>query len=890
MLARDGGFVETADQLRNWMINRDRDLRERAGPVLYNEESYQDNQGSFDGGDGSARRRLKMKRSVEFALHTLKGSPSHSHSQSGSSTATVTSRERSPSASRPQALGEYTFYPRPSSDFAAPANTSERRPSLPHIYDTAPSAPRKSSTSTKLCDRRPQSAGNGAEPSPRRKLGSKYSLLSLFKKANPDGSPSESSSPPSESSSPPSSAQPAPITTSSLPTARSFSDKSPSPVDGPSYSNRFRSRYGSESTASSRMPAHVATAFEFDTASSRSRTRSGSGTSSRRNEGQGNPREGSAPSSRPGPGILKGHLRTVSSQSAQDMSGSVNGRSLRFDPNASMSLPGQRNQSPRPAAIRGNPSASPGRDSNLREYDSAGALWSGTVTASENVISLDSPPSAVESIESESAQGHAVDDDDDEEYGEVIRSGLRFRSSPAMEAKSALPEIATHSTGRSPAPALSPILSAQDMSSSPTETHFPFSLDRLPPGDVDVVAQRPGGLRVSASAGDNRLRGDSVSSMATDTSTNPPSSSSTSGTASAGINTPAIGYNPLPVTTVSLDEEYDPPEVYEKGGRALLLEDIEFGIPTKQPRLPLEIDITAISSHAQAEALVRQAQKEILEMDHVEDDSLGSAPLSAKLAAYGQSLAIERKFKEEQEKAERRARAIAEFESVRKGSLNLERTGPPRSSSRSSTHPTTPPRAQKTRRPHTAGGDESSVDHPRGPLGHARHAQGIMRSTSVHVPGHSPLAQDSEFPNSADIEIVETAATPVEDTALSSMHNITEVRHALWTSQSFDRVRSRTPDPEPERYNLDEDSLTSPIGAPLSRVSTAPCEDTLAGRSVRNRRDNAARIASANKLTRMGFVAPEGYQSSTGYSSANAGNRQRFGGLKSFVQSLKGRA
>jgi hypothetical protein len=63
------------------------------------------------------------------------------------------------------------------------------------------------------------------------------------------------------------------------------------------------------------------------------------------------------------------------------------------------------------------------------------------------------------------------------------------------------------------------------------------------------------------------------------------------------------------------------------------------------------IDISTISSHAQAEALVQRTQKEILEMNEQEilltEGSPGNTPLSARLAAYGESLALERKLREE---------------------------------------------------------------------------------------------------------------------------------------------------------------------------------------------------------------------------------------------------
>ncbi|KAI8975851.1 hypothetical protein BD414DRAFT_170805 [Trametes punicea] len=97
-----------------------------------------------------------------------------------------------------------------------------------------------------------------------------------------------------------------------------------------------------------------------------------------------------------------------------------------------------------------------------------------------------------------------------------------------------------------------------------------------------------------------------------------------------------------------------------------------------RPRAPpLDIDIRAISSHAQAEALVQRAQKSILEMEDVDIElpgfdlgllnsaasggvglglvggANGRTPLSAKLAAYGETLAIERRFKEQERERER---------------------------------------------------------------------------------------------------------------------------------------------------------------------------------------------------------------------------------------------
>jgi hypothetical protein len=74
---------------------------------------------------------------------------------------------------------------------------------------------------------------------------------------------------------------------------------------------------------------------------------------------------------------------------------------------------------------------------------------------------------------------------------------------------------------------------------------------------------------------------------------------------------------------------------------------------TRRSRAPTDIDIRLISSHAQAEVLIQLAQKSILDMEDVlgGDFSNGSrSPLSAKLAAYEESLALERRFKRVEER------------------------------------------------------------------------------------------------------------------------------------------------------------------------------------------------------------------------------------------------
>lgn len=105
--------------------------------------------------------------------------------------------------------------------------------------------------------------------------------------------------------------------------------------------------------------------------------------------------------------------------------------------------------------------------------------------------------------------------------------------------------------------------------------------------------------------------------------------------------------------------------------------------------------------------------------------------------------------------------------------------------------------------------------------------------------------------------------------------------------------RSRTPDPG----DMLDFSPPLSMGVPLSRVSTAPApdcgggaaEDILAPRNVSTQGRQAARTT---KLVKMGFTAADALQNSsspaTSVRSAPAG-KARFGGIKTLVQSFKGK-
>ncbi|KAJ7647541.1 hypothetical protein FB45DRAFT_734224 [Roridomyces roridus] len=193
MLARQNGWDECAEVLKTWVLNKDRDLRERQPPQDVQEATglplgrftSRDRAGSAGEGEGSTRRRIHMKRSMDTALSMLKGSSEALKPPPTSNLASMT-----PPASPIRPFGEYTFYSNDSSP--SPIDPGSRRPSLPHItYPAPPSVHRKTSLATRANPRRPRSAGTDAEgedaqssarSGTSRKLASKYSLLNMFKK------------------------------------------------------------------------------------------------------------------------------------------------------------------------------------------------------------------------------------------------------------------------------------------------------------------------------------------------------------------------------------------------------------------------------------------------------------------------------------------------------------------------------------------------------------------------------------------------------------------------------------------------------------------------------------------------------------------------------------
>lgn len=79
------------------------------------------------------------------------------------------------------------------------------------------------------------------------------------------------------------------------------------------------------------------------------------------------------------------------------------------------------------------------------------------------------------------------------------------------------------------------------------------------------------------------------------------------------------------------------------------------------------------------------------------------------------------------------------------------------------------------------------------------------------------------------------------------------------------------------------------FGTPLSRISTAPAQDSCR-RPTRELSSQERQAVRANKLVKMGFSSPDSWQNTMPNARgqpSQAGGKQRFGGLKGFVQSLQ---
>jgi len=286
--------------------------------------------------------------------------------------------------------------------------------------------------------------------------------------------------------------------------------------------------------------------------------------------------------------------------------------------------------------------------------------------------------------------------------------------------------------------------------------------------------------------------------------------------------------------------------------------------------------ITSISSHAEAEALVERARREALDWASTPDFSPPSSgtsrsPLSARLAAYGESLALERKLREQKEQKESTWKDVQSRNApslvltplssipIMKGpdgverQLSLEEKPSVERVERVRRH-------KDPRRPSTADGVQSPISE-----------SNSMGPLSSHHPSYSASAtrHDHDIQNYPFLQRTTNAENipPYTVSSTKSDFNLPATSRTLAPpDESLSRISS-----------FDGGTDTEPESPTLFRVSTPPLSNI-----VRGKRE----VKTANKLMRMGYPANEQITSRV---SPPSPPTSRFGVLKSLVQTFKGK-
>ncbi|KAI0093448.1 hypothetical protein BDY19DRAFT_990083 [Irpex rosettiformis] len=934
MIARQNGHTSCADVLRGWCHNKDRDLREReAGPppplpTTTAEDSFSKDDkshhycGSLECRECATRKRIRMKRSIDSAIHMLRHSPSQCSgtiSPPHSSTSIHSTAQQPPSPTEGKPLGEYSFYPTATNDSTV-EELHPRRPSLPHVLDvprTSTSSSRSRRPSNLSTHSRPRSAGTDAEASTR--VRGKISLLNIFKKANDTTVTPDSNNSPSGSTGTSVSASPAPTSIPGMtPLPPQSSDMlAPNAPEG-THKAHHHHRLLSESAAMTVTSSHP-----LDVRHSASRE-------SLRGRGQpfkttaGEPLGKGSPPVRPG--ILRAHGRSTSSGQSTPQSdnprttttapstAAANNttRALRFDSTSSAASGVSHHPVPAPrrteslkrtaTASSRQESRSPSRRVSGKE--SIGSFKEGSPSPGSKSfgLRLESEPEVLSALPSPAPtpsvsaallpdprieEENEVDGDEEEEYGYPVSPRVGIR------------ELSVDRSGRRRTRRGSVVsttvseVDSQDTMHQLQHHHHgfqcPFSINRPPPqedvqSEMETPTAAPGDAHsvvgerdVEVSSETSRMRGNSMSSMVTDSSAGPPSSF---------VPTPSMHQSNLPGPILfapsSVPNESSPFSAVDERDEMVL--NVEGASPVKRSKTPGEIDIRSISTHAQAEALVALAQRRILEqpVGELNEQEIktfglvgagaggGHTPLSARLAAYGESLAIERRFKEVEEK---RRKSVL-MNSVSADTLVGERDRGEEGAGL----------AVKLDR-------QVSLDERR------REGSPVPRFSSDAVTGF--LSPPSALNGTTSISNPESSGRLHRTHSSSGMIITPPFAESQTRSDSLptDRSslpRSRTPDPQFYAYDALPPPSAATLGVPLTRYQTCPTDDSYdfvnSARTVKERQ-----VARAQKLAKMGFsgsgagvgVGGEHWRDA---SSGSRVQRPRFGGIKTFVQSLTGKA
>ena len=724
MLAQQNGWMECAKVLNDWILNKDQDLRDReeydvrpgssSGPHPHDQHPsrYADTASpSF-----SSRRRLHVKQSIDTALNKLKYADSQSRTVQSSLPSTPPSPPHRP-------FGEYSFYSAEPST-SLPIDPTVRRPSLPHLlhaHSNEHIRDRNSSLSDSLSEssyqRRPRSAGTGSDQTPGqevtfpiygrggygRKLGSKYSLLNIFKKAQHGEASGSSSNLPEAASTRDSTSDLAFFPTVALPLSMTQShsgqlsnadlneNSNPTSASRPGLLHRGSdasnkgARFTSPAQSSTspmtrkasgslRTPprSNITLALELQMVLAQQQqprirpTHSGTPNEVPRTLDADERGKPSSPLARFTP-IHSGHNENTSVTSLN----SISDTNIIRDNNAIDTPPelesGKPSPSPRPGILRAhNWSSSTGQGSvsnarTLRFDPSNDRRVRDKATDSPMLKSYDSSGSLSKlRVQTNSEQEpratliHIGELDNEDNYGVPILPDMSIGSSleKAPNVQSVLLQRQRgQSFTSSSESSLSPILTddnVADPNITAINVDFPFSINR-PPSTRAETHEDPSshrGLPLPISA-DTRNRGDSLSSGGSTSDSRNPQLSFMSGSGTS----PLVS-TPGNASIVPQDGDNFVPSVQDEISEPV--QNYVVGLHERRTHAPLDIDITSISSHAQAEALVERARQEALDWASAPDFSplssgTGRSPLSASLAAYGESLALERRLREQKE-------------------------------------------------------------------------------------------------------------------------------------------------------------------------------------------------------------------------------------------------
>ena len=638
LIAKQNGWLECAQVLRNWILNKDKDLQDReATNVAPTASSSRD--ASLGGTDleppisPPGRRRLQVKQSIDTALNMFKSPSSVFESKCSSRNTPPASPTRTvdPTASPESPIGSGRIN----------SIDASRRPSLPHVFAAPPRGSEVTNPGNSYLNgdaRRPRSAGTDAEREeedaqsifPRnvsgKRLGSKYSLMNMFRKAHGDTS-----------------------TGTTSPDFRPGSSPKQSLTLQASQSTLSQSAQSTTDTkkdkdAISTSPNQY---YAVSDASIRSQLSSGSPLSFNRRI---LPNLDDIPLSDDSHGSTHKRVHsdiprdTVKSGSPVSMISVLrkdNNRDRSYSNGSSYSIPGK------PSSLKDGTPTTAGETESGKGFSRSGMFFGhGRSSSSGKSTPLSSSYRALRFE-------YSLNDPEDAQSAGTHHSLRSVNSAGSLTHTMALrngPQ--SHYRGVSVGRTNLPPISAP-----PGLPHFDVHA-----GGASPKHHRTGGRSSSTTIPSARRREGRVASL----SSSSESYISLLGGANDGQITEAYGKFPLNMTAPSLSlPEQTSISAFRTESGAPGINGIRSGKSNgvANGRPTFEIDISAISSHAQAEALVQQTQKEILEMDEQEilltEATPGSTPLSARLAAYGESLALERKLREEMQSP----RKIGHFDS-----------------------------------------------------------------------------------------------------------------------------------------------------------------------------------------------------------------------------------